>query len=222
MIPSQLELRVGVSNLYRIPVTFYFWQSCIIPFRLINNITGSISDKSFSINIANRSTFYQFHGITGRKTGRSINKFFQIFMQSNYFVPVRSKIKSSAPHKIFCHHRSSVQCDFPSLVLNVTGIHIAVSIFVTRQRRQFKKLVMSICSIESDIKPDTAVQKTSFCTNFPRIIHLRFHFLERCRIIRQIFTTGSDMGSGIRNIQRNIIPHHTISSTHLCIRHPFR
>ena len=143
-------------------------------------------------------------------------------MQSNYFVPVRSKIKSSAPHKIFYHHRSSVQCDFPSLILNVTGIHIAVSIFVARQRRQFKKLVMSICSIESDIKPDTAVQKTSFRTNFPRIIHLRFHFLERCRIIRQIFTTGSDMGSGIRNIQRNIIPHHTISSTHLCIRHPFR
>jgi len=45
MIPSQLELRIGVSNLYRIPVTFYFWQSCIIPFRLINNITGSISNK---------------------------------------------------------------------------------------------------------------------------------------------------------------------------------
>ena len=151
MIPSHHKDRVGISYFHRISVTFHQWKSFVISFCFINNVSCGITHKGFTIDITDRTTFHQFHCITGRKARRSVDQFFQLVVQLHDLILVGREVDGSFPGEIRSQYRSSVQCHFPSLVLDIPSIYISESILVTCKSRKFEELIISVGTIIGQI-----------------------------------------------------------------------
>ena len=138
-------------------------------------------------------------------------------MQFHNLILVGREVQRGFPAKISTQHRSRVQCHFPPPVLDISGIHIPISVHISCQCREFEELVIGIIS---QVNSQTMLKESPFRSKLYGMCHFRLHLPERSGIIRLYLTTGIDMRRGVGNMCRNIIAYLTVSAAQFCERNP--
>ena len=151
MIPPQHKDRIGIAHLYGISIAFYQRKPFIVSVRSINDVPFFITYKGFTVNIADRAAFHQFHRITGREAGRSVNKFFQFFMEFYNLVLIGREVERGLPREVGGQYRSGIQRYLPSLIPDISGVDVSIGILIARKRRQFEKLLIRVGTVIGQI-----------------------------------------------------------------------